>query len=459
MDNRVEDYSGRAVLLVVALSSFLTPFAASSFNLALPSMGRELMLDAALLGWLALSYLLASAIFLVPFGKLADMVGRKRVFLYGTLVFTASSLLLAFLTSTFFLLLLRTLQGVGSAMLFGTGPAILVSSSPTGRRGRLLGLNVASVYLGLSLGPSLGGALTQRLGWRSTFLMNAALGLVIIIFTIARMRGEWRGAGGGKFDSLGSLLYGLTLLLLIYGFSSIPSAQSLLFMAFGGLSTLLFLNWELRVKNPVLEVRMFTKNRVFALSNLAALLNYGATSAVAFLMSLYLQYPRGFDPQTSGLILLSQPVMQATFSPLAGTLSDRVEARILASTGMGITTLGLLLLTLLDEATPMEAVVLDLLILGLGFALFSSPNMNAVMSSVEKGSYGIASAILGTMRLIGQMLSMSIATTAIAASTGGGLIEPSTYPLLIQAMRSSFTIFSILCLIGTLASTARGRMR
>lgn len=458
MGNRGEESGGKAVLLVVALSSFLTPFAASSFNLALPSMGKELMLDSALLGWLALSYLLASAIFLVPFGKLADMVGRKRVFLYGTLVFTASSLLLAFSISAL-LLPLRTLQGVGSAMLFGTGPAILVSSSPMGRRGRLLGLNVASVYLGLSLGPFLGGALTQRLGWRSTFLMNAVLGLVIIVFTTARVRGEWRGAGGGRFDSFGSLLYGLILILLIYGLSSIPSAQSLLLLACGGLLTLLFLNWELRVKSPVLEVGMFTKNRVFALSNLAALLNYGATSAVAFLMSLYLQYPRGFDPQTSGLILLSQPVMQATLSPLAGMLSDRVEARILASAGMGITTLGLLLLTLLDEATPIETVVLDLLILGLGFALFSSPNMNAVMSSVEKSFYGVASAILGTMRLIGQMLSMSIATTAIATSTGGGLIEPSTYPILIQAMRSSFTIFSILCLIGTLASAVRGRMR
>lgn len=458
MGSRGEDYGGKAVLLAVALSSFLTPFAASSFNLALPSMGRDLKLDATFIGWLTLSYLLASAVFLVPFGKLADMVGRKRIFISGTFIFTASSLLLAFTISTPILLSLRVLQGVGSAMLFGTGPAILVSTSPKGRRGRLLGLNVSSVYLGLLLGPFLGGVLTQRLGWRSTFLTNAVLGLIIIL-TISRMRGEWRGGGGEGFDTFGSLLYGLTLILLIYGLSSIPSAQSLLIMACGGLSTLLFLNWELRVKNPVLEVGMFTKNRVFALSNLAALLNYGATSAVTFLMSLYLQYPRGFDPQASGLILLSQPMMQATFSPLAGTLSDRVEARILASIGMGITTLGLLLLTLLDEATPIETVVLDLLILGLGFALFSSPNMNAVMSSVERGSYGVASAILGTMRLIGQMLSMSIATTAIAASTGGRLIEPSTYPLLIQAMRYSFTISSILCLIGTLASTVRGRMR
>jgi EmrB/QacA subfamily drug resistance transporter len=450
---------GRAVLLVVALSSFLTPFAASSFNLALPSMGRELMLDAAFLSWLALSYLLASAVFLVPFGKLADMAGRRRVFLHGTLIFTASSLLLAFTTSKFFLLPLRVLQGLGSAMLFGTGPAILVSSSPEGGRGRLLGLNVASVYLGLSLGPSLGGFLTQRLGWRSIFLANVILGLSIILLTLLWMRGEWRAAEGGSFDLLGSALYGLTLILLIYGLSSMPSAHALPIIAGGGLSALFFLSWELRVGNPVLEVRLFRRNRVFALSNLAALLNYGATSAVSFLMSLYLQYPRGFDPQTSGLILLSQPVVQALFSPLAGAFSDRFEARMLASAGMGLTTLGLYLLTYLDEATPVEFVALDLMVLGLGFALFSSPNMNAVMGSVERGFYGVASAVLGTMRLLGQMLSMSIATTILTAYIGGALIEPPIYPLLIQGMRASNMVFSILCLIGTIASMVRGGSR
>lgn len=448
---------GRAVLLVVALSSFLTPFAASSFNLALPSMGRELMLDAALIGWLALSYLLASAIFLVPLGKMADMVGRRLVFICGTIIFTASSLLLALSTSMLFLLPLRILQGVGSAMLFGTGPAILVSLSPEGGRGRLLGLNVASVYLGLSLGPFLGGVLTQRLGWRSTFLANGVLGLSIIVFTLAWMRGDSRGAVGEGFDIFGSLLYGISLILLIYGLSSTPPSEGLLYLAGGCLMTLLFISWELRVKNPILEVRMFRRNRVFALSNLAALLNYGATSAVAFLMSLYLQYIRGLDPQTSGLVLLSQPVVQAIFSPLAGALSDRFEAGILASAGMGLTTLGLFLLTPLNEATAMELVVLDLLILGLGFALFSSPNMNAVMSSVEKGLYGVASAILGTMRLLGQMLSMSIATAAITNSMGGDPIGASTYPLLLQGMRSSFIVFSTLCLIGTLASMVRGR--
>ncbi len=459
---RVMRHSGggdgdRAVLLVVALSSFLTPFAASSFNLALPSMGRELMLDATLLGWLALAYLLASAIFLVPFGRLADMFGRRRVFLYGTVVFTASSLLLALSRSVAFLLPLRVLQGVGSAMLFGTGPAILVSTSPVEGRGRLLGLNVASVYLGLSLGPFLGGALTQSWGWRSTFIANVALGLFIIAFTLARMRGEWRGVGGESFDVFGSLLYGLALILLIYGLSSTSSSQSLPLMIGGGLLTGLFTYWELRVKDPVLDVRLFIKSRVFALSNLAALLNYGATSAVAFLMSLYLQYPRGLDPQASGLILLSQPVMQALFSPLAGALSDRVEARIVASMGMGLTTIGLLLLTTLDEATAIEFIILDLLILGLGFALFSSPNMNAVMSSVERGFYGVASATLGTMRLLGQMLSVSIATATLTASMGGAGIEPSNYPLLIQGMRSSLILFSTLCLIGTFASTVRGR--
>jgi len=211
----------RTVLFVTTLSSFLTPFAASSFNIALPSIGEEFSLDAVSLSWASLAYLLASAMFLVPFGKLADIYGRKKVFVFGIGTFTASSLLLATISSAATLIPLRALQGVGTAMIFGTGIAILVSVYPDEDKGMVLGANAAAVYVGLSIGPFIGGLLTVSLGWRSIFYVGVALGLTIFVSTTLRLAGEWTEAEGEDFDLVGSAIYSLTLLSLMYGFSLI----------------------------------------------------------------------------------------------------------------------------------------------------------------------------------------------------------------------------------------------
>jgi MFS family permease len=198
---------------------------------------------------------------------------------------------------------------------------------------------------------------------------------------------------------------------------------------------------------------------VFAFSNLAALINYSATSAVTFLISLYLQYVKGLDPQQAGIVLIAQPVMMALFSPVAGRLSDSVEPRILSSAGMGIISVMLALISFVGPETPITLLVLCLLFLGFGFALFSSPNTNAVMSSVEKRLYGVASATLGTMRLTGQMLSMGIVMVIFAVTMGGTRITPEYYPSFLQSMRLAFVIFSVLCVVGVFASLARGKVR
>jgi len=446
-------------LLIATLSAFLTPFMGSSMNIALPSIGKELALDAVVLSWVATAYLLAAAMFLVPFGKIADIQGRKKIFTYGIFVYTLASLLCAFSTSALWLIGCRIVQGIGSAMIFGTGVAILTSVFPVGERGRALGISVAATYTGLSVGPVLGGFLTQHFGWRSIFLANVPLGLAIIPLVVWKLQGEWAAAKGEKFDFAGSAVYSLSLVVIMYGFSLVPALPGAGLILLGGLGILAFVRWETRVGSPVLNMNLFRNNTVFAFSNLAALINYSATSAVGFLLSLYLQYIKALSPQNAGLVLVSQPVMMAIFSPLAGRLSDRIEPRVVASTGMTLTTIGLLPFIFLNEGTPLEFIVASLVLLGFGFALFSSPNTNAVMSSVEHRFYGVASATLGTMRLTGQMLSMGIAMVILAIYVGKVQITAAYYALFLASLQTTIGVFAVLCFLGIFASLARGKVR
>jgi EmrB/QacA subfamily drug resistance transporter len=447
-----------AALVAASVAAFLTPFMGSSLNVALPSMGQELSMSAVLLSWTQTSYLLAAAIFLVPLGRISDIYGRKRVFLWGTGLFTVASLLTALSPTSTVLILGRVLQGIGSAAIFGTSIAILTSVFAPNERGWVLGINVAVTYSGLSMGPFLGGLMTGHLGWRSIFYAMVPLGLIVIAFTLWRLEGEWAEAQGEAFDLSGSIIYALALVALIYGLSLLPGALGAGLFAAGIAGLGIFVAWELRTRAPVLDIHLFAHNRPFALSNLAALVNYSATSAVTFLLSLYLQYIKALTPEQAGLVLIAQPVVQASFSPLAGRLSDRIEPRLVASVGMAMTATGLGLLILVGPTTPLWAIVARLILLGMGFALFSSPNMNAIMGSVERHFYGIASGTLATMRLMGQMLSQGIATLLFALYIGHVEITPPLYPLFLSSARTAFVIFAVLCTAGIFASLARGRI-
>lgn len=449
----------RVALLVATTSSFLTPFMGSALNIALPSIGEEFAAGALVQGWISTVYLLSSAMFLVPFGKLADMRGRKRIFLWGLAAYALGALLSALAPSVEALIASRAVQGLGGAMIFGTGVAILTSVFPPQERGRVLGINVASVYVGLSVGPFLGGLLTQQWGWRSIFWVNVPLAALIAGIAARKLQGEWRAGNDEEFDWLGSVFYGLGLVALIYGFSRIPTKTgwTLTLSGIGGLAA--FALWEGRARNPVLDLRLFRHNPAFTFSNLAALINYSATSAVGFLLSLYLQSVRGVSPQNAGLILLSQPIVQALFSPLAGWASDRVEPRIVASAGMGLTVVGLVLLYRIGPTTAFPFIVGVLALLGFGFALFSSPNTNAIMSAVNRSYYGVASATLATMRLTGQMLSMGIVMLILATTMGAQKVTTETAPLFLTSAHVAFGTFAILCFLGIFASLARGDIR
>ena len=447
-------------LLVACTASFFIPFMGSAINLAIPSIGEQFNSSALLLSWVAASYLLASAAFLVPFGRLADIVGRKRVFVAGIGIFSLSSLLCGLAWSIDSLISFRILQGIGSAMLFGTGMAILTSVYPPQERGRVLGINVASVYTGLSLGPVLGGAMNHNLGWQSIFYFTAVTTLAVLLLAVFKLKGEWAGARGEKFDLTGACLYSVGLVSLMYGFSSIATSVWAKYLLVLGLAVLaVFVRYELKVRQPVLNLALFSKNVTFAFANLAALINYSATFAVGFLLSIYLQVVQGYNSQAAGLILLSQPVIMALLSPFAGSLSDRVEPRIVASLGMALTTVGLFVFCFLTASTPIWLLIVNLMLLGTGFALFSSPNSNSIMGSVEKRFYGVASSTMGTMRLTGQALSMAIVTLLLALYVGSVQLNQASADLLVQGTRTAFVVFTVICFGGIFASLARGNAR
>ncbi|HEY1406210.1 MAG TPA: MFS transporter, partial [Spirochaetota bacterium] len=406
-------------------------------------------------------YLLSTAGFLLPSGMGSDLYGRKRVFLLGGILIIISSIGSVFSPTGNILLIFRVLQGSGAAMMFATSSPLVTTIFPPHKRGRMLGVSVAAVYLGLSAGPFLGGIFSHLYGWRSLFYLNAAgMTVAVIVGHSLIMKDQPDPATRGKhIDYVGSVLFAASVLCGMIGLTSIVSPKGLpLFIAGVGLLTL-FLIYELRAETPLVPVRIFRRNRVFIFSNMAAMVNYSATFAISFFLSLYLQYVKGYTPDRAGFVLVAQPIVQSAFSPLAGKLSDTHDPRILPSAGMGIIALSLLVVALYPGVMPVGVIIIILAILGFGFALFSSPNTNAVLGSVEHRQLGIASSILGMMRVLGQVISMAFAILLVAHFVGGSRIDARNTPAFLTAVRIGFGIFSVLCIAGIPASWARGRKK
>jgi EmrB/QacA subfamily drug resistance transporter len=446
----------KTILFVAALASFLVPFTGSSITIALPAMAAQFNADAVMLGWITSAYIISAAIFIVPFGRLADIVGRKKIFLYGVILYTIASLACAVAPSVELLIALRFIQGIGGAMLFAASLAIVTQVFETGERGWALGITIATVYAGLSLGPFLGGFLTDLFGWPSIFLVNIPLGIITIVFTLRGIRHEWADAAGETLDRAGAVIYCIMLFTFINGMLLLPDPAGLAWIGAALVAGAVFVRWERKVDHPLIDFSVFSDNRTFVFSNIAAMINYGATFGVGVLLSLYLQYIQGFSAASAGLILVAQPVIQMIFSPIAGRLSDRVEPRIVSTAGMAITALGLSFCMVLSPATPLWVIVGSLMVMGLGYGLFSSPNTNAIMSSVEKRHLAIASGMNATMRSVGQLLSMAIAMFCFAVFIGSETITPAVYPSLMTSVTVAFVIFTALCIAGIAASWVRG---
>jgi EmrB/QacA subfamily drug resistance transporter len=453
-DPRVRSYA----LWTATAAAFLVPFMGSAIPVAIPAIGRSLDASAVTLNWILTAYLIGSAALVLPLGRLADIAGRRRVFLGGMGVYAAGSVLAGLAPDIGWLLAGRVVQGFGAAGLFATSVAILTSVFPPSERGRVIGINVSAVYLGLALGPTLGGLVTDALGWRWVFLLNGAVAVPVMVLAVRGLRGEWYGGRGERFDSVGSVLLAVGFAGFTWGISALGTSAAAPFGA--GAAILLlgaFVRWELRSAHPVLDVRLFASNRGFTLANLAALINYAATFAVGYLVSLRLQVGEGWSPRDAGLVLLAQPVTQAIGSPFAGRLSDRFGPRGPATAGMLVCTAGLALLAPPPFRASLPLVIGVLVLLGIGFALFSAPNTSAVMGAVPPRLYGVASSTVAAMRLVGMTASMAVVSLLFARNLGEAKLDPSAAAGIEDAATIAFGAFAVLCLVGAAASAVRGR--
>ncbi len=448
----------RTVLLMILLNGFATPIMLSATNVALPSMATDLSLSAVALSWVPMAYLVASAMFVLPFGGLADRIGRKKVFLLGTVGVILTSILAAVSINATMLISARFLLGVTSAMLYATQMAIISSVFPAKQRGQMLGLVVSSIYIGLAAGPLIGGFVIDTVGWRYGFLLQLPLAVIVLLIGMLKVDREWSADNDASFDRWGALTYSTSLLLICVAVSMLPEISGFALLGAGAMIFVVFARHALKIPAPIWDIRLFFTNRVFTLSCAASLIMYSATYANVVLLSLFLQYLKDFSATHAGMILMIQPLTMAILSPVAGKLSDRIEPRILASTGMTLTAVGLGLLATLSSASGTLSIVMALLISGVGFALFSSPNVNAIMGSVEPRHLGSASGAVATTRLLGQLTSMILVSLMLTLFMGNTAISPDNYPVLEQTISITFALAAILCLPGIALSLGRGRL-
>lgn len=448
-----------SILFIVAITSFMGTFLISSVNIALPAIEKSFNLNAVNLSWVVTSFLLSSAMFLLPFGRWSDVTGIRKFFKAGIIIFTVSSLASGFAPSGGWLIAFRFIQGAGAALTSTTGPAILVSAFPPQKRGRVLGISVASVYLGLAFGPFVGGFITQYAGWRTLFHLSTVIGIVVAFIAFRFLgKDEVKTNEKQKISFKGTLFYMPGLFAMVYGSSQIPSINGWILMTLGFIGLVMFWLIESQSAFPIFETKLFTQNKLFAFSNIAAMINYSATFAIVFILSLYLQKIKGLSPRDAGIILIAQPIVMAVLSPIAGRLSDKIQPRFLATIGMSICTVGLIAFAFLSPTTPLWVIACLLVIMGLGFAMFSSPNMNTIMGSVNKSQYGLASGTSATMRVLGQITSMTIVTLFFAVLFGNHAVKTVSADIFMKAVNWGFASFAIICAAGIYFSFARGKV-
>ena len=437
------------VLVIAALIQFITSFIGSMIQVAIPLMSSDLNLTIELANWISISYMIALIAVSIPLSRVISKYGVKRFTIIGVIVLSIGLIMSAIASDVYFLLFSRVIQGIGTAFINVASMALIVSAVPPETRGQALGLNIAGVYIGLSSAPVIGGFVIYYLGWQSVFYVMLPF-LIFATYLCYSLDEEWR-MYEGSIDKLGSIIYMVGILLFAYGFTIINRGFGQLLFIVGLALLIVFAYIELRIDNPVFEVRLF-KNVRFSSSNLASLISYLATFVITYIVTYHFQYIMGLDSQMSGLLLIVTPVMMAILAPVSGRISDKIDPQKLAAIGMGFVTVAILILCFLNESTPLYLIIIAMFLQGIGYGLFSTPNTNAIMSSVPKEETGTASASLAAMRVIGQTLSMGLLTVIFAYIMGSVPILPEYYPLLMESSRISCIISAVLCVIAVCAS-------
>lgn len=439
------------ILLICTVLSFFTVFAVNAVNIVIPSIATEFGMSNIIQNWVTIIFLLVVAVLSVPAGQISGKYGLKKVTIISIVLFIIISIANVLVTSQEQFLLCRLILGISLSFINVTSMAMIVNAFPPEERGKALGINITGVYVGLSLSPVIGGILNYNLGWRSVVLFGVPFLFAILALLLTKINGEWSSFENMPLDIKGSFAYGIGIVLFMYGFTILNTQMGIVLTVLGLIILVVFGLIELKQEYPVFDIRFF-KNHKFLSANFASLCAYLATYAVTTILNYHLQYIKGFDSQTAGMILLVAPLCQVVLAPIAGRLSDKFVPQILAAIGMALGTVSLFLFSSLDAATPMVFLIVSMIIYGIGFGLFSPPNTNVIMGSVPAKDTSVASAAVATMRTVGQAMSMGILTLVFAFVMGDVPIIAQYYPLLINSCQITCIICVVLCIASVFAS-------
>lgn len=439
------------VVFIAALTSFFGVFLSNGIIIGVPAIAQDFAMNNVIQNWIPTIFFLVMAVFTVPAGQISGKFGVKKSLLAGVVIFLIGSVGAALSFSTESFMLFRIVQGASVALVNVSGMAMVVSAVKPQNRGKALGFTVTGIYLATSLSPVICGSLVYNLGWRSIFYVVIPFLVLCIVLMLIKVPQEWKTYEHDKIDKVGSILYAIGILLFIYGFTNLVNQMGLIFTVAGVVLLVIFAMWELRQTSPVFNMNLF-KNMKFTSSNIAALCSYLAIMVVTTILNYHFQYVRGWNAQMAGLILIVTPIIMAIIAPNSGKLSDRIHPQKLAAIGMAIATVALLILTFLNANTPVYLVVIAMILQGVGMGLFSSPNMNAIMSSVPPKDAPTASASQATMRTIGQTMSLGLLTLVFAWVMGSLPLSTQYAGLIVQSSQTICLICMIACLISIFAS-------
>ncbi len=446
-------------LASISISNFVVSVTMSAVNVAVPTIARELNANAILVSWMPTAFLLSNAIFLLPAGRMADIHGRKKIFLIGMTMFSVACVMANLAPNIELLLATRLLQGVGGALAFATGLAILMTIFTSENRGTALGIASAMLYIGLTLGPLTGGWFTEHYGWRSVFLFPVVLGFISITLTILRLKGEWKNPDAQKVDWYGTLIFAIWSSALFIGISLVPDPISFALLLVGVAGAVYFYFQQTHSPHPLIRFSAILQNRVFSRSLMGNVCIYCSNYPFVFLFSLYLQYIQGMSPANAGKIMLLQSLMMAIVAPISGRLSDTFEPRIIATIGCLIMACAFGLLQTIGPTTSLSLISTGLITLGIGFGLFTTPNNNAALSSMDKGRLGIGSALLNLARVSGNMLGTGTVLLLVSLFIGHNKIESDKFPALLTVVHLALGMSCFLSICGSWFSYSRGQIR
>lgn len=450
----------KLLLVFLSLCVFTIPFESSMLNLVLPIIQKSFEINIQELGFISLSYLLTTSILLIPCSHISYIFGKKNIFIFGIFCIFLSDVLVLISYSFYFFLFCRIISGIGSACVMATSIAIFNSLFHDEKKGRALGINTASVYSGIALGFIVGALFTTTFYWKYMFLLTIPAFFISGVSLFKLLPNDSTNNSTNintydvdKIDIKGIILYSTSLLSILYSISSLNNKYSIYILIFGTLVFLLFLAHQKTQKFKLFNFKLFFQNKIFLKSNITVLLNYSATYAISFFLSIYLQSIGNLSPYITGLILLAQPVIQSLTSPIVGIYLSKKNSCIFTTLGLLVITLGLFFLSTIQLTTSVYLIVFYQFILGLGYSLFTTPNTYTIITSIDQKEVEFASGALATMRQIGMVLSMGLSISFISFTPYIlKVFHLELYDNLLISMKSTFLFCSLLCGLGVLLS-------